>query len=395
MKLNIAFYTDTYLPAVDGVVNSILNFKKELERRGHSVYIFGTYNISSGRGDNRRKGHDRDVFLYPGVRFKPYPQYSMALFPYNSISKLSRLNIDIIHAHTPFFMGFAGLISSMLANYPIIGSYHTMLNNRAVVSSYYPKNKQLKRLTSKYMLMYIKFFYKRCNITAAPSGAIRDMLMGYGIGNVMVVPNGIDTKFFNPNTDGHSVRKGLGISGREKVVLYVGRLGREKKLEVLLRAARRILGKRNDVKFLIAGAGPAGEYYKGMAARLGVSEKVHFMGYVTRNMLPKVYAASDLFCMPSTFETQGMVALEAMASGKPVVAADSLALSELVRDLKNGEKFIPGDYIDCAKKIEKVLNNSDSYIRETVKTAKEFSIAKTTDRLLDAYKLSFTPKAID
>ncbi len=385
MGLNIAFYTDTYLPAVDGVVSSILNFKNELERRRHSVYIFGTYNIKSGRS---KKG--KDIFLYPGVGFKPYPQYNMALFPYYSISKLRKLDIDLIHAHTPFFMGFAALISAMLASYPIVGSYHTMLNNKSVINSYYPKNRQLKRITSKYMLMYTRFFYNKCNVTTAPSNAVREMLLGYGIKSVMLVPNGIDTHFFNPRVDGSMIRESLGIGQKEKLVLYVGRLGREKKLEVMLKAAARLLKKRNDVRFVIAGAGPADSYYKGMAARLNISGSVHFMGYVERSLLPKVYAASDIFCMPSTFETQGIVSIEAMATGKPVVAADYLALSELVQDGKNGEKFRPGDYIDCAKKIEKALNGSYSYIRDAIKTANKFSIAKATDKLLDAYNLSIT-----
>jgi 1,2-diacylglycerol 3-alpha-glucosyltransferase len=116
-----------------------------------------------------------------------------------------------------------------------------------------------------------------------------------------------------------------------------------------------------------------------------LNEKVKFAGFVSDALLPKYYAACDLFCIPSTFETQGLVSIEAMASGKPVVGADHLALHDLISDGRNGEKFKPGSAQDCARKIEKVLYNEDSY-KGMVETAKKYSIEKTTDNLLDAYK---------
>ncbi len=380
-RLGIAFYTDSYLPAVDGVVTSILNFRSELERRGHDVYIFSSCKLGT-------KANEKNVFLYQGVDFKPYPQYSMAIFPYNSMMKLKDLNVDIIHAHTPLIMGFAGLMSAKLGRYPMVGSYHTIINNRSVVEDYYPKNKQLKRFTSKYLLKYIQFFYRRCNATTVPSATIGKMLEGYGgIDNISVVPNSIDLGVFNPKADGDLVRERLRISSREKMVLYLGRLSKEKKIEVMLKAASVISKKRNDVKFIIGGTGPAEAYYKAMSRRLGLQKHVRFIGHVPREALPNLYASSDMLCLPSTFETQGIVSLEAMATGKPVVGADYLALSELIRSGKNGEKFRPGDYIGCANKIEKVLNDSSPYIREALSTAKEFSVRKVTDRLLDVYDL--------
>jgi 1,2-diacylglycerol 3-alpha-glucosyltransferase len=381
-KLGIAFYTDSYLPAVDGVVSSILNFRAELEKRGHRVYIFSSCKIGTTKPNSSK------VFLYPGIDFKPYPQYSMALFPYNSLSKLKSLNIDLIHAHTPLVMGFAGLMSAKLGRYPIIGSYHTVVNNKTVVDDYYPKNKQLKRLTSKYMLKYIQFFYRRCNATTVPSNVIARMLKNYGgIENIQVVPNSVDLLTFNPKADGSGMRNVLKIKNREKTVLYLGRLSKEKKIEVLLKAAAVITRKREDVKFIIGGAGPAEVHYKNLAKKLGIQRHVKFLGHVERKKLPGLYAAADLLCLPSTFETQGIVSLEAMATGKPVVGANYLALRELIKNGRNGEKFAPGDHLDCARKIEKVLNDSSPYIRDALSTAKEFSVEKVTDRLLDVYDL--------
>ncbi len=377
-KLNLAFYTDTYEPAIDGVVSSIVNFKKELESRGHSVYIFTSTKFLS------KTPKRKNIFLYPGVGFKPYPQYSMALFPYNSILKLSKLDIDIIHAQTPFFMGFAGMMSAKLGKYPIVGSFHTMVNNKSVINDYYPKNPQLRKLTSKYLWKYVIFFYKKCNVTISPSTVITQMLKNHGLNTVTTVPNSVDTTHFTPKIRGDQFRQSMGIKDDEKIVLYVGRLSKEKKLDVLLKAAKALSKKKKNIKFLIAGSGPADIYYKTIMRRLGL-ENVQFLGPISREKLPEVYAAADVFCIPSTFETQGIVALEAMASGKPVVCADYLALKELIINGKNGEKFNPGDYLACSKKIEKALNNSDAYIKEAVNTAMRFSPSKVTDKLLEVY----------
>ncbi|MCL5008627.1 MAG: glycosyltransferase [Candidatus Marsarchaeota archaeon] len=378
MKLNIAFYTDTYEPAIDGVVNSINNFKRELKLRGHKVYIF-----ASARFGN--KIHNRsDTFFYHGVGFKPYPQYSVALFPYHSITTINKLDIDLIHSHTPFFMGLSGLINAKLSRLPIVGSYHTMVSNKAIINEYYPNNKLIKDMTTKYMNKYISFFYKRCNATIVPSEVIASILRRNDIANINVVPNMVDRRVFNRKAGGASAfRNSYHIKDDENVVLYVGRLSREKKLDVMLKSAK-VLQKKG-IKFVIVGAGPAESYYKGIARRLNL-QNVIFTGLIPNKDLPGVYAACNVFCMPSTFETQGIVALEAMSSGKPVVGADYLALKDLIKNGVNGEKFRAGDYLHCSEKIEKALNNADTYTSGAVDTAIRFSPKNVTEKLIHVYK---------
>jgi 1,2-diacylglycerol 3-alpha-glucosyltransferase len=386
---NIAFYSDTYLPAMDGVVNSMLNFKRELERRGNKVYIFSSKKGMRGRG---AAGASKDVFLYPGVDFKPYPQYSVAVFPYHSLLKLRSLDIDLIHAQTPFVMGFNGLMAAKLGRYPLVGSYHTMIGSKSL-AAYYPKNRMLKKFYSTYIWKYTKFFYNRCDATIAPSRVIESLLRRHDIKNTALVPNSIDTKRFSPKVDGSAMRERLGIGDGDRMVLYLGRISTEKKIEVMLRAAKSIRARRKDVSFVIGGTGPALEHYHHMAKRLGILDSVKFLGFVGDKSLPSLYAASDALCIPSTFETQGIVSLEAMACGKPVVAADYLALHEIVENGRNGERFQAGNYIACAKKIEKVLNNCESYKKQALSTANDFSVGKVTDRLLKVYDSVSTKQA--
>ncbi len=348
-SLNLAFYTDAYLPGVDGVVTSILTFKEELERRGHNVYIF-----ASADSKNKKKYESSDVFLYPGMKFRPYPQYNVALFPYNSVVKLYELKVDLVHSQTPMVMGFAGMMGAKILGRPLVSYFHTLITNKPIIDAYYPKNKYLKQLATSSMMRYTKFFYNRCDRVIAPSHTMGAVLRRYGISNVATVPNCIDLSKLNQKVDGSGVRESFGIKPKEKMVLYLGRLSREKKIEVLLNAVKLLIKKDKGIKLIVGGTGPAEQHYKDLAKRLGIMSNTKFIGFVSPKTLPSVYAAADVFCIPSTFETQGIVILEAMALGKPVVGADYMAIKELIRNGRNGEKFRPGDYTECAKKIEMV-----------------------------------------
>ena len=377
-SLKIAFYTDTFLPAVDGVVTSILTFKEELESRGHTVYLF-----ASGNSVTKNLSHKyKNVHVVRGIRFRKYPQYNLALFPYLTSMRNSR-NMDIIHAHTPFMMGSAAFLAAKVNKTPIVGSFHTLFTNSSVIREYTSSNRLAQKLAKKYAWSYARWFYNNMDGVIAPSNSIASLLKGKGIANVHTIPNSIDLERFNSSVTSKGLRKELaGDHGR--VVLYVGRISREKKLEVAIKAAQR-LKRRGGPAFVFIGTGPALDYYKNMVSRLGLDDTVKFLGFVENKMLPKYYAAGDLLCMPSTFETQGIVALEAMAMGKPVVGADYLALKELISNGRNGEKFKPGDWNGCARKIEKVINNIDSY-NETTDTARRFSNSRVTTQLLDFYK---------
>ncbi len=378
-SLKIAFYTDTYLPAVDGVVTSILNTKAELERRGHKVYVFTSgYSISKPMVEI-----SRHVYAVHGVKFKKYPQYRLALFPFLSASKLNEIKPDIIHAHTPFMMGLSGLAMAKINKIPIVGTFHTFFTHKSVLAQYGGTSQIAQRMMIKTAWPYARFFFNKCNAVIAPSDATKKILERHSVANTVTVPNGVDTKRFNPKNSGAAIRKRLTEGKRDKVVLYVGRVSREKRIDVILKAAKAL--KRPDVKFVFAGTGPAMHYYQHMAIDYGLRDQTRFVGFVSQEELPRYYAAADLMCTASTFETQGVVLLEALASGKPVVGVDHLAIKEIIRNGRNGEKFPVGDAGACARKIAKVLGSPRSY-RETVSTAESYSVKNVTDTLLNVYQ---------
>lgn len=377
--MKIAFYSDSFLPAVDGVVISMLNFRKELMRRGHEVHIYASGNSET----ERLKRKYSNLHVIRGLSFRRYPQYSIAFLPGATAIRNMGIDFDVAHLQTPFTVGVQGMIIAKVNKTPTVGTFHTMFTNTAVVKEYTSNSKMVREFIKRYSWLYLRHFYSRCDSILAPSDVISKMLDRRGIHNVGVVPNSVDISRFNLNVDGSKIRRALNITDREHMILFAGRVSREKNLEVMINAAR--LLKNENYRFVVAGTGPGYEHYTKMVDRAGLGDLFDFVGFVDNADLPEYYAAADAFCMPSTFETQGIVTLEAMACGIPVIGADYLALKDLIVNGENGEKFPAGDYMACARKIRKVINNIESY-KGMWDTAKQYSLQKTTDRLLDAYK---------
>lgn len=376
--LRIIFYTDSFLPAVDGVVTSITAFKKELENRGHEVYI-----VAVGDKETKRiiKGR-KDIFVVRGLKFRKYPQYKFAVTPFVVSLKLRKLNPDIVHLQTPFTVGLYGLMYSRVNKYPIVGSFHTMFNSKDIINQYLTKNPRLRKFLIKYSWEYLTYFYNKCDATITPSEAIKKYLSKKKIKNISVIPNGIDTERFNKNNYDQKLKNQL-VGENSNMILYLGRISKEKNIDILIKAAKYL--KENNTKFIIGGTGPMLNEYKNLVNKYNLNDTVKFQGFISNEDLPKYYATADALCLPSTFETQGIVSLEALASGTPVVGADYLALKNIIENGKNGELFKPGNSKDCAIKLEKVINNRSSY-KKTVQTAKKYSINKMTDKLLNLYK---------
>mgnify|MGYP001626186081 FL=1 len=376
IKHEVAFFTDTYLPAIDGVVTSILSFKSELPKYGYKVTLYAPSNSVSFKKSN-------DTILFPSIKFKPYPQYRIAIFPFYSFIKNKA---DIIHAHTPYMMGLTALINARIHDIPFVCSFHTWVNDKSIIENYYPNNKYIKNVTSKYLWEYTKYFYKKCDAVIAPSNTVKLELEKHGINNIYVIPNGVDLSIFNYKLDGSLIRLRYGLNESDKLILYVGRLSYEKKIDVMLKAIAILYKKEKNIKVIIGGTGPAEQYYKKLSEKLGIQKIVRFIGFVPQNILPYLYAAADVFCMPSTFETQGIVVLEAMALGKPVVGADYMALHELIIDHKNGLKFKPNDPLDCSRKLMEILKNTEVYKNNCIMTARKFSKGNVTKLLVDLYE---------
>ncbi|MBI3587961.1 glycosyltransferase [Candidatus Micrarchaeota archaeon] len=383
--MKIAFFTDTYLPNVDGVVRAIVNYRGELQRRGHDVFVY-----TSGTGDESRNNTEKSVVFFRSVKFPPYPQYKVALFPYvSAILSARKQKIDLVHSHGVASMGFAAVRTAKTLNLPLVGTFHTLLPKGMETVT---KNKWGQRTGEKLLWKAIQYFYQPFDVVTAPSNVISQMLIEHlecERGKVMAVPNGIDLQRFNQRLDPKWARKPLGLRKGEKLVLVAGRMGFEKNVPVVVKAFSQVL-KAGNAKLVISGEGPAKARVLEFVRKSGLQDRVEMLGFLPEQELPLYYAAADVFVTASTFETQGLTVLESMACGTPVVGARAMAIPESIDDGKNGFLFEPSDDGECAEKILKILSMNDSKRRrmreEARAKAEQFSIPKTTDKLLKAYE---------
>jgi 1,2-diacylglycerol 3-alpha-glucosyltransferase len=200
------------------------------------------------------------------------------------------------------------------------------------------------------------------------------------------VPTGVDCSRFQPDNYDIEFLHRYGLQGK-KVVLHVGRLSKEKRLDIALGAVKELSGTDPHLRLLVVGGGPALEHYKDMVRDLGISDRVVFTGFLPDRDLEVAYATCDMLVISSTFETQGLVVLEAMASGRPVAGMRARAIPEFVQEGKNGCLF---DEDSCAEAIMRCLSRAESMRISALATAREYSVDACTARLEGAYETAIT-----
>lgn len=376
--MRIALFTDTYLPTVDGVVTSVLSTRRQLEAHGHEVVVFAPE-------DPRRRGaHETGTVYVRAKEFRHYPGYRLAMFPGHEVDLIKDLGIDLVHIHGVGFVGIKGLWASWQAKIPRVSTFHTMIHD--TLAFYSPFGLNL-HLLERGLRFYLKIFLRKTQGVVVPSRAIleeiRDLSPTARIADV--IPTGVDPDRFRPDISGQGIRTKWGLNGHD-VVLHVGRVAPEKNLTTLIHAFPRILQSNPDTKLMIVGTGPYMEKYYDLVARLRLSGDVIFTGFVPDADLPRYYAAADAFAIASKFETQGLVVLEALASGTPVAGANYRAIPEFVRDGVNGALFDPADVRSCAAAIVRCLKDRDRMGEVARDSALPFSIERCTRRLEQVYE---------
>jgi len=376
--MRIALFTDSYLPTVDGVVTSVLSTRRQLEADGHEVVVFAPE-------DPRRRGVREAGTIYVRAKeFRHYPGYRLAMFPGHEVDLIKDLEIDVIHIHGVGFVGIKGLWASWQAKIPRVSTFHTMIHDALAFYSPFGLNLQL---LERGLRFYLRVFLRKTQGVVVPSRAILEEILDLSPNAHIadVIPTGVDPERFRPDISGQGIRTKWGLNGND-VVLHVGRVAPEKNLPTLIHAFPKILEANPDTKLLIVGTGPYMERYYDLVAHLGLSGDVIFTGFVPDADLPKYYAAADAFAIASKFETQGLVILEALASGCPVAGANYRAIPEFVRDGVNGALFDPTDVRDCANAILKCLRDRDAMHDAARETALAYSVERCTRRLERVYE---------
>lgn len=372
--MRIAYYSDTYLPTMDGVVKSMIEFRKQLEVYDHEIYTF-----APGSREAIQSNTDSKVFYYNSITFTPYPTYRLALNPWTSKEIIESKKIELIHSQTMGPMGYGARDIAKKKKLPFVGSFHTLI---PYATHYISKRKKVQDFAKDVAWKYLKWYYGSCDVTIVPSNTIKELIEKEGFTNVKVVENGINLLPYEKSVPD---KASFNIGENDFTFLFVGRIVKEKNLEVLIRASKKIVKEVPNAKFVIAGKGPEETYYKELVAKEGVNDLFKFLGFVPDSKIYSLFKSADIFIFPSKFETQGLSGIEAMASGLPVVGADYLAISEIIQDGHNGILFNPDDEDDLVEKVMLCISKRKKLSKNAIESAQKYSIEITTSKLLEIY----------
>lgn len=317
--MRIALFTETFLPKVDGIVTRLRHTVEHLQRNDDRVLI-----ICPDGGITEYKG--AKIYGISGFPLPMYPELTLAL-PRPAIGEvLEKFNPDVIHVVNPAVLGLAGIIHSKIHNIPLVASYHTHL----------PQYLQHYGLGMLEGLLWelLKAGHNQAALNLCTSTAMVKELTARGIERVDLWQRGVDTELFHPSLASEQMRQKLSQNNSEApLLLYVGRLSAEKEIERI----KPILEGIPEARLALVGDGPHREalekHFEGT--------NTYFVGYLTGTDLASAFASADAFVFPSRTETLGLVLLEAMAAGCPVVAARSGGIPDIVTDGVNGYLFEP------------------------------------------------------
>ena len=320
------------------------------------------------------------MYYFTSAVFKPYPDYRIALFPFKSARKLLKeMDVDLIHSHGIATTGLAAIDCAKHLKIPCIASFHTMVPS---ATHYITSRENMQRFLEDVSWKYLRWYYQFFKKVLVPSKFTKEILAKERITNTVVMPSGINYRFYSKG-DGDWIRKRYRL-GKKKIVLHVGRVVKEKNLELLINEAQSIINKRPNIVFLIVGKGPAEEHYKNLVTMKGLEEYFIFAGFVPKKELPDYYATADAFAFPSYFDTQGLVALEAMAAGLPVVAANLSGSADFVVDGETGYLF--KEEVDFREKLLLALENGKNMGKKCKEVAREYDADKRVEDLSKFYE---------
>ncbi|GAB3060982.1 glycosyltransferase family 4 protein [Virgibacillus ainsalahensis] len=364
--MKIAIITETFLPSTDGVVTRLKNSIRYFLREGHDVRIIAP---------------DLGVYEFEGAKIEgvrastlPFYRYRKFALPTRAVKKLLKeYDPDIVHVVNPALLGLSGVYYAKKLGYPMVASYHT---NVPQYADYYNLN-----MFKGFLWWYFRKLHNQAELNLCTSKTVQDELVEQGFHNVHVWKRGVDTENFHPDQYDKAMRERLSNGHPEKkLLLFVGRLAPEKEVEKI----KSVLEASNEFVLAIVGDGP----HRQPLEKHFAGTNTVFTGFMHGEDLAKAFASSDVFVFPSTTETLGLVIMEAMASGLPLVAARSGPTCEQIEDNRTGllyDKDKQDDFTDTVLKFE------DETLRKRLATAAQKDISEMgwegqSKQVLDYYK---------
>ncbi len=383
--MKILFISDVYFPRVNGVSTSIETFRRNLQLLGHTVDLIAPdYGKPTANEAGILRVPARAVPLDPEDRLMRYGWVMQQL------ERLRGEHYDLIHVQTPFVAHYLGVKLSHLLDIPCIETYHTFFEE--YLYHYIPfLPKSFTRWLAK---RFSRHQGNSLDGMVIPSRPMQRVLQAYGIETTMeVIATGIEPASFVPG-DRVAFREKYGIGQERPMLLFVGRVAHEKNIDFLIKVVNEVRGQVADVLFVIAGEGPARAHLEQEVKRLALDQHVRFIGYLDRHTeLNNCYRAADIFIFSSRTETQGLVLLEAMAQGVPLVSTAELGTRDVLQD-GAGVWIAQEELSDFSSNVVKMLGHTQarSELGELGRAyANEWSAAKQAKKMLSFYDTIIEP----
>ncbi len=378
--MKILFISDVYFPRVNGVSTSIETFRRNLHLLGHVVHLIAPeYGAPAADEAGILRVPARRVPFDPEDRFMSYG------WVMKQLDRLRGEQYDLIHVQTPFVAHYLGVKLSHLLDIPCIETYHTFFEE--YLCHYIPLLP--KWVTRSLAKRFSRHQGNSLDGMVIPSRPMQRVLQDYGIETTMeVIATGIEPGSFVPG-DRSAFREKFSIPQDRPMLLFVGRVAHEKNIDFLIRVVDQVRRQVEDVLFVIAGEGPARSSLEQEVRRRALGENVRFIGYLDRHIeLNHCYCAADIFIFSSRTETQGLVLLEAMAQGVPLVSTAELGTCDVLQD-GAGVWIAQEELSDFSNNVVKMLANPHlrTELGELGRAyAKEWSAAKQAQKMLLFYR---------
>jgi glycosyltransferase involved in cell wall biosynthesis len=387
--MEIAFFTESYLPTRDGVSAVVSGLARSLQHLGHSVRVFAPHPVV-GASPETTWIDGVPVVHVRSIPVPVYHEYRWGLFPIAQLHGQHLRDVDVIHLHTPGVVGSTGFLASRYYRKPVVGTFHTNVW-------------EMRRSFGGGPLAWLFFqsawhwtlgTYWRCDLTTAPTAAARDALLEHASKPfhrpIEVVPNGIDLEKFRPGMTVPDWRERCGL-GEGPMVTYLGRLTVDKGIHRFLDAVADVAARR-PVVAIVGGSGPEEpEVRRRLRSDPLLAQHVRYVGPVAEAEKAALLGQSDLFVLPSTSDTASIVLLEAMACGTPCLASSIGGPAEIVEEGRTGMRVDPRDRAALSRSLQEILDD-EARRRQFGRNGLEFvrqhaSIEATARRFISLYEL--------
>jgi len=390
-------FSDAYWPRVNGVTVSVDSYSRALVKEGHEVLIICSsypegYNAPSSFLENIKPADGPQIIRVPSLPALITNEDRIAKFTkwHWVFKQVDRFNPDIIHINTEFIIAQIGFLYARAHNLPAIYTFHTMWEDYG--PNYFPV---LPPFIVKFIIRgALKTILNRSYRVIVPTPQIEEVVRKYNPRTqTFLLPTGIEVEMFDHDKKEAEIfreemeKQHPRLIGK-RILLFAGRVVKEKNLGFLIHILPNILAKHPDVVLVFAGSGPDIDYYKAEVQKAGLMENCVFTGYVERHHLALIYAIAEVFLFPSITDTQGLVTLEAMLSGTPVVAIGALG-TLMVMGGDNGGFMVKNDIGEFTDRVLELLDNPDLRRLKSGEAklhARSWSIGELTKKLIIIYE---------